>query len=171
MRKGKRQTEKLSCKAMILLVLAVLFHTGCASLMERAGLINCRYSIVKTTPHLDITVPVSRSAVALTFEVKVTNPNPTPVTLDHLVFDLFVNEAKVASGDSKLQTSIAASREGTISVESRFTYEELKDAFLTLTETIRRGEAKYEIRGTAFYETAFGPLALPVTIRKGDVGR
>lgn len=161
----------MSRKIMIPLVLAVLSHAGCASLMERAGLLNCRYSIVKTTPHLDITVPVSRSAVALTFEVKVTNPNPNSVTLDHLVFDLLVNDAKVASGDSKVQTSIAASSEGTITVESRFTYEEVKDAFLTLAETIRRGEAKYEIRGTAFYETVFGPLSFPVTIRKGEVGR
>ena len=162
---------KVTCKAKLLFALLLLTHAGCASLMERAGLLNCRYSIVQTTPHLDITIPVSRSAIALTFEVKITNPNPNPVTLDHLVFDLFVNEAKVASGDSKLQTSIAASSEGTISVESRFTYEELKDTFLTLAETIRRGEAKYELKGTAFYETAFGPLAFPVTIKKGEVGR
>jgi LEA14-like dessication related protein len=160
--------NKAVVKAGLLLALSL---GGCATVLERVGLVNCRYSLVKASPQLDLTIPVSRSAIALTFEVKVTNPNPNPVTLDHLVFDLFVNQAKVASGDSKLQASIAAGGEGTIAVESRFTYEELKDTFLTLAETIRRGEATYEIRGTAFYETALGPLAFPVTIKKGEVGQ
>ncbi len=149
---------------------ALLSLSGCATVMERVGLLNCKYSLEKVNPRLEITVPVSRSAVALAFEVKVTNPNPSRVTLDHLAFDLRVNDTPVASGDSRQQKSIEAQSEGMIEIESRFTYEALKDAFLTLAESVRRGEAKYEIKGTAFYDTALGPFQLPVTITKGEVG-
>jgi len=149
---------------------ALLTLSGCAAVMERVGLLNCTYSLEKVNPRLEITVPVSRSAVALAFEVKVTNPNPSRVTLDHLAFDLRVNDTPVASGDSRQQKSIEAQSEGAIVIESRFTYEALKEAFLTLAESVRRGEAKYEIKGTAFYDTALGPFQLPVTITKGELG-
>ncbi len=149
---------------------ALLSLSGCATVMERMGLLNCRYSLEKVIPRLEIMVPVSRSAVALAFEVKVANPNPSRVTLDHLAFDLWVNETQVASGDSRQRKSIEAQSEGTIEIQSRFTYEALKDAFLMLAESVRRGEATYEIKGTAFYDTALGPFQLPVTIKKGEVG-
>jgi LEA14-like dessication related protein len=158
-------------RRVLLIFFSVLLGAGCATVMERVGLLNCQYSLEKVTPHVGITIPVSQSAVTLDFEVKVTNPNSSRVTLDHLLFDLFVNDTKVTSGDSRQQKSIEASSEGAIEIESRFTYEELKDTFLMLTESVRHGEAKYEIKGTAFYETAFGPLSFPVTIRKGEVGR
>ncbi len=165
MRQNWRHCRKAWAAAFALLTLS-----GCAAVMERVGLLNCTYSLEKVNPRLEITVPVSRSAVALAFEVKVANPNPSRVTLDHLAFDLRVNDTPVASGDSRQQKSIEAQSEGTIVIESRFTYEALKEAFLTLAESVRRGEAKYEIKGTAFYDTALGPFQLPVTITKGEVG-
>lgn len=155
------------------LLVFLIIGGGCAPIQINplAALDNCEFSLQRVTPTIAVTFPLEKSYVDLDFEIGVKNPNAVTLNFTRLAFDLYINDKyRVFNGSTDYGIALKANQYSTVRLKSRFTYEELSDLFITLSDIIRKKQATYTIKGTAFYNTPFGEISFPTTIARKEVG-
>lgn len=155
-----------------ILLILFLAGTGCSSLQINplAALDNCQFTFQRVTPTIGITFPLENSYVDLNFDIGVKNPNSVTLNFTRLAFDLYINDQyRVFTGTTDYGLSLRANEFSTVRLKSRFTYREFSDLFLTLADVIRKHQASYTIKGTAFYSTPFGEISFPTTIAHNEI--
>lgn len=147
--------------------------SGCADMVDSIRSVqsmqNCQYEITSVTPEVTLTYPLAKSTVNLTFDVNVTNPNPSRISMTKIGFDLIIDDTKVYSGVTDYNVSIPANSSGIIKVHSKFGYNDIKKTFLTVARAVADSKATYQINGTAYYNTILGEMNFPMTITKGEI--
>lgn len=152
----------LTALAIVAAVASVVV-SGCAGLP--LNIENPRYSIRDIRPRVDIALPLSASTIDINFNLEVDNPNPVGLRLDQLDFNLFVNDTRLLESTRAYNVNIAANDRSNVQLETRIGYQNLRSMWDQVVNWIRgeRG-TKYELRGTAYYNTPLGRLKFPVTV-------
>jgi LEA14-like dessication related protein len=139
----------------------LLLLSGCRSLLN---LENPRYSIRDIRPRVDVAIPLSASSIDIDFAIEVDNPNSVGLRLDQIDFDLFINGNRVLESVSQQNVRIPANGIGNVQLRTRVGYQNIRSIWSELADVIRGERARYEIRGTAHYDTPLGRLQFPVTV-------
>ena len=148
----------------ILSGLAVFLLTGCAALGRALNIENPRYSIRQIRPRVDIAIPLSASSIDIDFNLEVDNPNSVGLSLSQLDFNLFINDTRVLDSVSREQFRIPANGVGEVELRTRIGYQNVRSLWNEIVDIVRGQRARYELRGTAHYDTPVGRLRFPVTV-------
>jgi LEA14-like dessication related protein len=112
-----------------------------------------------------IALPLSASSIDFDFTLGVDNPNTVGLRLDHVDFDLLVNDNPVLSSVSNdPRIEIPARSLGMVHLRTRLGYENVRTLFRDIADAVQGNRARYEIRGNAFYDTPIGQMRFPVTV-------
>jgi LEA14-like dessication related protein len=144
--------------------LAVFLLSGCAALGRALNIENPRYSIRDIRPRVDIALPLSASSIDIDFALEVDNPNSVGLRLSQLDFNLFINDTRVLDSVSREQFSIPANGVGQVDLRTRIGYQNVRSLWNEIVDIVRGQRARYELRGTAHYDTPVGRLRFPVTV-------
>lgn len=148
--------------ACLLLAMATVL-SSCAAL-GNLNIQNPRYSIRNIRPRVDIALPFSASAIDLGFTIGVDNPNSVGLRLDRVDFNLLINDQRILDSYSDQNVNIPKNGYGEIRLNTRIGYQQLQSGFRQIADLIQGNRAKYEIRGTAYYNTPVGQLKFPVSV-------
>jgi len=151
-----------ACVGLAILTVSL---SGCSSLASALNIENPRYSIRDIQPRVAIALPLSASSIDFDFTLGVDNPNTVGLRLDHVDFDLLVNDNPVlnsVSNDPRVE--IPARGLGTVHLRSRLGYENARTLFRDIADAVQGNRARYEIRGNAYYNTPIGQMKFPVTV-------
>ena len=144
---------------------AVLVLSGCSSVTDVLNIQNPRYSIRDIRPRVDIAIPLSASSIDIDFNVEVDNPNSVGLRLDRIDFDLFINDSRIMDSVSSQNVRIPANGRGDVRLSTRINYDSVRGLWSEIVDIASgRDRAKYEIRGTAHYDTPIGTMKFPVTV-------
>jgi LEA14-like dessication related protein len=143
---------------------AVLLLQGCAAAQGALNIENPRYSIRDIRPRVDIALPLSASTIDVDFAVEVDNPNSVGLRLDQVDFDLLVNDVRAVRSTSHQGVRIPANGVGNIQLQTRIGYDNIRTMWGEVLDAVRGERARYEIRGTAHYDTPLGRMSFPVTV-------
>lgn len=143
---------------------AMLYLSGCAALGRALNIENPRYSIRDIRPRVDIAIPLSASSIDIDFALEVDNPNSVGLSLDQLDFNLFINDTRVLDSVSRERFRIPANGIGQVNLQTRIGYQNIRSLWTEIVDIVRGQRARYELRGTAHYETPVGRLQFPVTV-------
>ncbi|HUR83224.1 MAG TPA: LEA type 2 family protein [Thermoanaerobaculia bacterium] len=144
--------------------IAVFVLSGCAAIGSALNIQNPRYSIRDIRPRVDIAIPLSASSIDIDFNLEVDNPNSVGLALSQLDFNLFINDTRVLDSTSREQFRIPANGIGNVQLQTRIGYQNVRSLWNELVDIVRGQRAKYELRGTAHYDTPVGRLKFPVTV-------
>jgi LEA14-like dessication related protein len=144
--------------------LAMLLFSGCAAVQQALNIENPRYSIRDIRPRVDIAIPLSASTIDLDFAIEVDNPNRVGLRLDQIDFDLMINGVRALESTSQQRIAIPANGVGEIQLRTSIGYRNLQTLWGEVLDAVRGERARYEIRGTAHYDTPMGRLRFPVTV-------
>lgn len=144
-------------------VTAVLAFTGCQSLAN-LRIENPSYSIREVRPRVSVALPLSASTIDFDFLVGVKNPNRVALLLDRMDFNLLVNDNPIFNGVSAERIRIPANGSGDVRLRARVGYDSIRSLFREVADIVQGDRARYEIRGTAFYDTPLGQQSFPVTV-------
>ena len=153
----------LACLSIVAAVASMLL-SGCAAARAALNIENPRYSIRNIRPRIDIALPLSSSSIDIDFAIEVDNPNSVGLRLDQVDFDLFIDNTRVLDGVSQQRINIPANGRGDMQLRMRIGYQQIRTAWSEILDAIRGERARYEIRGTAHYDTPLGTLKFPVTV-------
>ncbi len=147
-------------KRMTPLLLVLL--AGCSSLLD---LQQPEYSLrsITTTPR--IAIPLQKSTIDLDFNIEIHNPNDLALTMDRIDVDVFLNNQQVTNTISTRQVRIPANGIGDARLTTSVDYESVRSMFYEIVNAVERGEANYELRGKAWFNTPLGNLSFPITVR------
>jgi LEA14-like dessication related protein len=148
----------------IVLAVLALSTTGCGSVAQALDIVNPRYSIQNIRPRVDIALPLSASTIDFDFDLGVDNPNSVALRLDQVDFDLFVNNNRLLSSSSRYGARIPARGFGTVHLQSRVGYDNIRSIFRQVADMIQGNRAQYQLQGTAYYDTPAGTMRFPVTV-------
>ena len=143
---------------------ASLLLSGCAAVQSALNIENPRYSIRDIRPRVDIAIPLSASSIDIDFALEVDNPNPVGLRLDQIDFDLLINNVRALESTSRHGARIPANGTGTVHLNASLRYENIRTVWGELLDAVRGERARYEIQGTAHYDTPVGRLSFPVTV-------
>ena len=143
---------------------ASMLLSGCAAARAALNIENPRYSIRDIRPRIDIAIPLSASSIDVDFAIEVDNPNSVGLRLDEIDFDLFINDQRILDSVSQQRIAIPANGRGDIQLRTRIGYQNVRALWGEVLDAIRGERARYEIRGTAFYNTPLGSLQFPVSV-------
>jgi LEA14-like dessication related protein len=163
MRRNLTLGALLTCLSIVAAVASFVL-SGCAAARAALNIENPRYAIRNIHPRIDIAIPLSSSSIDVDFAIEVDNPNSVGLRLDQLDFDLFINDTRVIDGVSQQRISIPANGRGDMQLRARIGYQNIRAAWGEILDAIRGERARYEIRGTAHYDTPLGTLRFPVTV-------
>ena len=152
----------LACVGLAVVTLSL---SGCSTVAKALNIVNPRYSIRDVQPRVALALPLSASSIDFDFTLGVDNPNSVGLSLDHVDFDLLVNDNPVlnsVSNDPRVQ--IPARGLGTIHLRTRLGYENARTLFRDIADAVQGNRARYEIRGNAYYGTPLGQMKFPVTV-------
>jgi len=152
----------LACVGLAFVTLSL---SGCSTVAKALNIVNPRYSIRDVQPRVALALPLSASSIDFDFTLGVDNPNSVGLSLDHVDFDLLVNDNPVlnsVSNDPRVQ--IPARGLGTIHLRTRLGYENARTLFRDIADAVQGNRARYEIRGNAYYGTPLGQMRFPVTV-------
>lgn len=144
--------------------IAVFLLSGCAAIGSALNIQNPRYSIRDIRPRVDIAIPLSASSIDIDFNLEVDNPNSVGLSLSQLDFNLFINDSRVLDSTSREQFRIPANGIGNVQLQTRIGYQNVRSLWTELVDIVRGQRARYELRGTAHYDTPVGRLKFPVTV-------
>lgn len=157
------------------LVVAALLTTLCVGLslltMTLSGcsaypnlrVLNPSYSLVDIAPHVNLSIPPSMD---FDMTVGVDNPNPVGLRLDGFDFNLFVNDNRIANGQTFERVTIPARGIGNVRLRTHVTYDNLRTIFHQVADIVQGNRAHYAIEGNAAYDTPVGRMTFPVTISR-----
>jgi len=143
---------------------AVFLLSGCAAIGSALNIQNPRYSLRDIRPRVDIAIPLSASSIDIDFNLEVDNPNSVGLALSQLDFNLFINDTRVLDSTSREQFRIPANGVGNVQLQTRIGYQNVRNLWNELVDIVRGERARYELRGTAHYDTPVGRLKFPVTV-------
>lgn len=152
-----------------LAVLAIL-NTGCSAVRQALNIENPRYSIRNIRPRIDVAIPLSQSSIDFDFTVGVDNPNGVAIKLDQLDFDLYINNNRILDSTSRQGINIPANNYGEVFLRTRVGYSQIRNLFNEIVDVVRGERARYELRGTAHYDTPIGRLRFPVSVHSTGGG-
>lgn len=144
--------------------LATLLLSGCAAARAALNIENPRYSIRDVRPRVDIAIPLSASTIDVDFAIEVDNPNSVGLRLDQIDFDLLINNVKVLQSTSQQGVNIRANQRSDVRLSTSIGYRNIQTLWGEILDAVRGERARYEIRGTAHYDTPLGRLNFPVTV-------
>jgi LEA14-like dessication related protein len=144
--------------------IAVLMLSGCAAVGRALNIENPRYSIRDIHPRVDVALPLSASSIDIDFNLEVDNPNSVGLSLSQLDFNLFINDTRVLDSVSREQFRIPANGVGQVQLRTRIGYQNVRTLWNEMVDIVRGQRARYELRGTAHYDTPVGRLRFPVTV-------
>lgn len=142
----------------------MLLLSGCAALGRALNIENPRYSLRDIRPRVDIALPLSASSIDIDFVLEVDNPNSVGLALSQLDFNLFINDQRVLDSVSRDQFRIPANGVGQVNLETRIGYQNIRSIWNEVVDIVRGQRARYELRGTAHYDTPVGRVRFPVTV-------
>jgi len=148
------------CIGLSIVCLAV---SGCSS-VGNLHIINPTYSIRDVRPTVSLALPLQASSIDFDLLVAVDNPNSVELRLDRMDFNLLVNDRPVVDGFTDQRISIPARGVGDVSIRARVGYDSLRSIFQDVAAQVQGGRARYELRGTAYYNTPVGQLRFPLTV-------
>lgn len=141
--------------------IAAILLAGCNSLAN-LHIINPTYSLRGVNPRLNLGVPPS---IDFDFTVGVDNPNPVELRLDHLNFDLLINNNPVLNNVRSDQgVHIPARGIGDVHLSGHVTYDNIRTIWREVQDVVQGNRASYALRGNAYYDTPVGRLQFPVTV-------
>ena len=150
------------CLALSALTLTL---SGCSSLARTLNIVNPSYSIRDIRPHIAVALPLQASSIDFDFNVGVDNPNSVGLRLDHLDFDVLVNDNPLLQQVRSDQgVHIPARGYGEVHLRTRVGYDNIRNIWNQVTDLIAGNKARYQIRGDAFYDTPVGSMRFPVTV-------
>lgn len=144
--------------------LASLLLTGCSAVQQALNIENPRYAIRDIRPRVNVALPLSASSIDVDFALEVDNPNSVGLRLDQIEFDLLINSVRVLESTSQQRLNIPANGVGDVQLRTRIGYENIRTVWGEILDAVRGERARYEIRGTAHYDTPLGRLKFPVTV-------
>ena len=144
--------------------LAFFLLSGCAAVGNALNIQNPRYTIRDIRPRVAIAIPLSASSIDIDFNLEVDNPNTVGLRLDHIDFDLFINDARVLDSVSQQDIRIPARGIGDVHLRTRIGYQSIRTLWDEIVDVVRGQRARYELRGNAYYDTPAGRLRFPVTV-------
>ncbi|HEX8409136.1 MAG TPA: LEA type 2 family protein [Thermoanaerobaculia bacterium] len=150
--------------AICLAATLALLLSGCAALGRALNIENPRYSIRDIRPRVDIALPLSASSIDIDFALEVDNPNSVGLSLSQLDFNLLINDTRVLDSVSRDQFRIPANGVGQVNLQTRIGYQNIRTLWNEVVDIVRGQRARYELRGTAHYDTPVGRLQFPVTV-------
>lgn len=143
---------------------AVFMLSGCSTVADALNIENPRYSIRDIRPRVDIAIPLSASSIDIDFNVEVDNPNSVGLRLDRIDFDLFINDSRIMDSVSSQNVRIPANGRSDVRLSTRINYNSIRNLWSEIVDVVRGERARYEIRGTAHYDTPIGTMKFPVTV-------
>ena len=138
--------------------------SGCSTVARALNIENPRYSIRNVRPRVDIALPLSASSIDIDFNVEVDNPNDVGLRLDHIDFDLFINDSRILDSVSQQNIRIPANGRGDVALRTRIGYSNIRGIWNEVVDVVRGERARYEIRGNAYYDTPVGTMKFPVSV-------
>lgn len=150
--------------AICLAATLALLLSGCAALGRALNIENPRYSIRDIRPRVDIALPLSASSIDIDFALEVDNPNSVGLNLSQLDFNLLINDTRVLDSVSRERFRIPANGVGQVNLQTRIGYQNIRTLWNEIVDIVRGQRARYELRGTAHYDTPVGRLQFPVTV-------
>jgi LEA14-like dessication related protein len=162
----KRQLTPAALLTGLCITLAVAATmTGCNTVKQALNIQNPSYDIRNIRPRVNIAIPLSASSIDFDFTVGVRNPNSVGLALDGLDFDFFINDTRVLeSVRNNDRIRIPANDYGELRLTTHVGYQALRSTFTEIVDIIGGERARYELRGTAHYDTPVGRLQFPVTV-------
>jgi LEA14-like dessication related protein len=161
----KRNLTLGSLLALISITAGIaLLFSRCSAIQSALDIENPTYAIRDVRPSLDIAIPLSASSIEIDFALEVDNPNSVGLRLDQLDFNLYINDSRVLDSTSQQDIRIPARGRGDVPLRTRIGYQNVRAMWDQLVNIIRGEQARYEIRGTAYYETPLGRLKFPVAV-------
>lgn len=164
---GRRRSLAMGAGLAVLSMLAagaLVLLPGCAALQSALDIRNPSYAIRDVKPRVDVAIPLSASSIEIDFALEVDNPNGVGLRLDQIDFDLLVNGTQVLQGISRQNLRIPANGRGSVLLETRIGYENVRSLWNEMADVIRGRTARYTLRGNAYYDTPVGRLQFPVTV-------
>jgi LEA14-like dessication related protein len=153
----------------IVLSMATLLTSSCSSLARNLNIVNPTYSIRDIRPRVDIALPLSQSSIDFDFLLGINNQNSVGLRLDRVDFNLLINDSHIIDGYSDSQIKIPARGVGDVHLRARVGYDSLRSLFREVADMVQGNRARYELRGTAYYDTPVGQLRFPLTVyRSGN---
>src|SRR6266498_465842 len=149
-------------RSLILASLLTLSLSGCNTL-QNLHVVNPSYSLRSVDPHLNLGVPPSMD---FDLTVGVDNPNPVGLRLDQFDFNLLVNGNNIANGTTFDRVHIPARGLGDIRLRTHVSYDNVRSIFREVADLIQGNRARYEIRGSAAYDTPVGRMRFPVSVMR-----
>jgi len=133
----------------------VLLSLNCF-LFQRIMVKNCKFHLKSVEIE-----SISLSSLSLLFHISIDNPNSIDVVIDRLKYEFFINSLRVFSGTTAKGIKIPPGGSKEHSTIIDLNYKDLGEA---LWDAIKRGEAKYSLKGRAYVDTPFGSFSYPVEI-------
>ncbi len=135
--------------------------SGCSSL-GNVNIVNPSYSLRDIRPRVNLALPLSMD---FDFTVGIDNPNPVELRLDRFDFDFFINDNPVLRNVRSNQgVRIPARGVGDVYLTSHVTYDDLRNIYRELQDIVEGNRARYQLRGSAYYNTPIGQMRFPVTV-------
>jgi LEA14-like dessication related protein len=151
--------------AVCLLLAVVTFAlSGCSTIAQALNIQNPRYSFRDIEPRVNIALPLSASSIDFDMTVAVDNPNSVGLRLDRLDFSLFVNDSRLLDSMTNDRINIPAGGVGDVRLRARVGYDNIRSLWQEVVGVVQGNRARYEVRGTAYYNTPAGDLRFPVTV-------
>jgi LEA14-like dessication related protein len=146
---------------IVALSVSAVLLAGCNTLAN-LHIINPSYSLRGVQPRVNLGIPPS---IDLDFTVGIDNPNPVQLRLDHLDFDLLINNNPILNNVRSDQgVHIPARGLGDVHLTTHVTYDNIQSIWREIQDVVSGNRASYMIRGNAYYDTPVGRLQLPVTV-------
>lgn len=136
---------------------------GCQTLAD-LNLRNPSYRIMNVRPRVGLAIPLSASRIDFDLAIGIENPNGIALRLDRMDFDLLLNGTRLVTGLTNQRIRIPAEGTGTLDLTASVGYNDLRTLFSEVVDMIQGERPRYEIRGTAYYDTPVGQIDFPVTI-------
>ena len=140
----------------------------CASFLAAAcglanvNIVNPSYSLRDVQPRVNLGMPPS---IDFQFVVGVDNPNSVALRLDHLDFDLLIdNDVVLNNVRSDQGIHIPARGFGEVNLTTHVTYNNIQSIYDHIVDVVQGNRANYTIRGNAYYDTPVGTLRFPITV-------
>jgi LEA14-like dessication related protein len=146
---------------MIIVLLQILFVSGCASL-EQVGQVLEGQKPNASVQGLRLT-GLDMDGVDLTFDVKVDNPNPVGISLAALDYDLKLFGNTFLEGDQSMGMKLAANGSSQVQVPVRLGFQQLLNSYKQLKGA---KEVAYQVDlGMGFDVPLLGQVRVPVDYR------
>lgn len=143
-----------------IVVCTVILAAACG--LGNLNIVSPSYSLRDVQPRVNLGIPPS---IDLQFTLGVDNPNTVELRLDHLDFDVLIdNDLVLNNVRSDQGVHIPARGFGEVRLTTHVTYNNIQSIYRHVADVVQGNRANYTIRGNAYYDTPVGTLRFPITV-------